>query len=94
MQSPRGVMKLDQNRYRPAQNTRGRGELCLKKRRVEALAKLKTSIITETGGEPLLHSDLFAIINHIRAQSFLTALIANGFLLPREKVEQLNSAGL
>lgn len=64
------------------------------KRRVDALAKLKTSIITISGGEPLLHPDLFEIIKYIRSKGFVTTLITNGFLLTREKIEKLNDSGL
>ena len=64
------------------------------KLRVEALAKLKTKIITVTGGEPLLHPDVFEIIKHIRSRGFITTLITNGILLTREKIERLNNAGL
>jgi MoaA/NifB/PqqE/SkfB family radical SAM enzyme len=63
-------------------------------RRVEALAKLKTKIITVTGGEPLLHPDVFEIIEHIRSRGFVTTLITNGILLTREKIERLNDSGL
>src|SRR4051794_1294892 len=35
--------------------------------RVDHLARLGTTIVTISGGEPLLHPDLDAIISHIRA---------------------------
>ena len=39
------------------------------KKRIRALANLKTAIITCTGGEPLLHPDMEEIIKEIRSKS-------------------------
>jgi len=64
------------------------------KRRVDVLAKLKTKMVSVTGGEPLLHPDLFKIIKYIQSQGFVTTLITNGFLLTREKIEKMNDSGL
>lgn len=63
-------------------------------RRVDQLAALKTSLITISGGEPLLHPDLDAIIARIRRGGALAGLITNGYLLVRERIERLNRAGL
>lgn len=62
--------------------------------RVDRLGKLGTGIITISGGEPLLHSDLDQIIHRIRSTGAITGLITNGYLLTADRIERLNRAGL
>jgi MoaA/NifB/PqqE/SkfB family radical SAM enzyme len=64
------------------------------KQRVDHLARLKTSIITFSGGEPLLHPDLDEIIRHIRRYPILAGMITNGYLLTADRIQRLNHAGL
>jgi MoaA/NifB/PqqE/SkfB family radical SAM enzyme len=63
-------------------------------RRVDKLAELGTSIITISGGEPLLHPDLDAIISRVRHHGMIRGLITNGYLLTAERIQRLNDAGL
>lgn len=63
-------------------------------RRVDRLSKLGTTIITVSGGEPLLHPELEEIIRRIRAHGILAGLITNGYLLTAERIQRLNRAGL
>jgi MoaA/NifB/PqqE/SkfB family radical SAM enzyme len=63
-------------------------------RRVDRLADLGTSVITISGGEPLLHPELDAIIARIRWRGMIAGLITNGYLLVAERIERLNQAGL
>jgi MoaA/NifB/PqqE/SkfB family radical SAM enzyme len=63
-------------------------------RRVDKLAGLGTSVITISGGEPLLHPELDEIIRRIRKNGMVAGLITNGYLLVPERIEQLNRAGL
>jgi MoaA/NifB/PqqE/SkfB family radical SAM enzyme len=63
-------------------------------RRVDRLAELGTSIITISGGEPLLHPDLDVLIRQIRQRGMIAGLITNGFLLNADRIERLNRAGL
>jgi MoaA/NifB/PqqE/SkfB family radical SAM enzyme len=63
-------------------------------RRVDRLADLGTGILTLSGGEPLLHPDLDAIIRRIRERRMIATVITNGYLLTRERIERLNRAGL
>src|SRR3989454_460111 len=63
-------------------------------RRVDKLAELGTSVITISGGEPLLHPELDDIIHRIRRHSMLAGLITNGYLLTGDRIERLNRAGL
>jgi len=64
------------------------------KRRLDTLADMGTTIITISGGEPLMHPDLDEIIRHIRNCGMIAGLITNGFFLNRERIERLNTAGL
>jgi len=62
--------------------------------RLELLGKLKTGVITLSGGEPLLHPELDDIIRGIRRNATLAGLITNGYLLTTERIQRLNDAGL
>jgi len=63
-------------------------------RYLDRLAELGTSIITLSGGEPLLHPQLEEIIRHIRVRGMIAGMITNGYLLTRARIESLNDAGL
>lgn len=63
-------------------------------RRIDRLAELGATIITQSGGEPLLHPDLDQIIARVRSHGALAGMITNGYLLTRERIERLNRAGL
>ena len=63
-------------------------------RRLELLGRLKTGVVTLSGGEPLLHPDLDEVIRGIRKHATLAGLITNGYLLTAERVQRLNEAGL
>jgi MoaA/NifB/PqqE/SkfB family radical SAM enzyme len=63
-------------------------------RRVDHLARLGVSIITQSGGEPLLHPDLEKIIARVRHHGRLAGMITNGYLLTADRIRQLNRAGL
>ena len=62
--------------------------------RIGQLAELGTSIITISGGEPLMHPGLESIIAEIRRRGMLAGLITNGYLLSRKRIQSLNEAGL
>lgn len=63
-------------------------------RRIDLLTALGTSIITISGGEPMLHPELDDIIRHIRCRGAIATLITNGYFLTTERIERLNRAGL
>ncbi|MBT9332081.1 radical SAM protein [Paracidobacterium acidisoli] len=63
-------------------------------RRIDHLGRLGTSIITISGGEPLLHPELDDIIRRIRHTGALAGMITNGYLLMPDRIERLNRAGL
>jgi MoaA/NifB/PqqE/SkfB family radical SAM enzyme len=62
--------------------------------RINKLADLGTSIITLSGGEPLLHPDLDEIIAAMRHRGVMACMITNGYLLVPDRVQRLNRAGL
>ena len=63
-------------------------------RRIDHLGRLGTSIITVSGGEPLLHPELDDVIRRIRHTGSLAGMITNGYLLMPDRIERLNKAGL
>jgi MoaA/NifB/PqqE/SkfB family radical SAM enzyme len=64
------------------------------KQRIDDLARLGTSIVTLSGGEPLLHPELDEIIAHIRSHSMIAGMITNGYLLTADRIKRLNDAAL
>jgi MoaA/NifB/PqqE/SkfB family radical SAM enzyme len=63
-------------------------------RRIDLLADLGTSIISFSGGEPLLHPELDDLIVRIRQRGAIASMITNGFLLNAKRIQELNRAGL
>src|SRR5438552_15866285 len=66
----------------------------LMRRRLDKLADLGTSMITISGGEPLMHPDLDAMIARMRERGVISSLITNGYYLSRARIERLTEAGL
>src|SRR5215469_7281611 len=62
--------------------------------RLDHLADLGTTIITISGGEPLLHPELDRIIAHVRRRGMIAGMITNGYLLTVDRIRRLNRAGL
>jgi MoaA/NifB/PqqE/SkfB family radical SAM enzyme len=62
--------------------------------RVDRLGELGTSVVTISGGEPLLHPELDDIISRIRRNGIVAGMITNGYLLSAERIQRLNKAGL
>jgi MoaA/NifB/PqqE/SkfB family radical SAM enzyme len=62
--------------------------------RLDRLAELGTSIVTISGGEPLLHPDLDLLIARVRKHGMISGMITNGYLLTAERIQRLNRAGL
>jgi MoaA/NifB/PqqE/SkfB family radical SAM enzyme len=63
-------------------------------RRIDRLGEMGTAIVTISGGEPLLHPELDAIIGRIRHNGIMAGMITNGYLLTADRIEKLNLAGL
>src|SRR5215210_9521575 len=51
----------------------------LMNRRLDKLAALGTSVLTISGGEPLMHPELDEIIARIRSHGMIAGLISNGY---------------
>jgi MoaA/NifB/PqqE/SkfB family radical SAM enzyme len=62
--------------------------------RVDRLAEFNTSVITISGGEPMMHPEIYEIIARIRSHGMFAGLISNGYYFQPEKVKKLNDAGL
>jgi len=63
-------------------------------RRIDKLAALGTSIVSMSGGEPLLHPELDDLIARVRHHGMISGMITNGFLLNADRIRKLNRAGL
>lgn len=63
-------------------------------RRIDKLGALGTSVVTISGGEPLMHPELDDVIRRIRHNGMIAGLITNGYLLVAERIQRLNRAGL
>jgi len=63
-------------------------------RRVDKLGELGTSVVTISGGEPMLHPDLDDIIRQMVKRRIVSGLITNGYLLTADRIQLLNQAGL
>jgi len=62
--------------------------------RIDRLAELGTTIVTISGGEPLLHPELDLIIERVRKNGMIAGMITNGYLLTAQRIHKLNKAGL
>jgi len=63
-------------------------------KRVDKLGELGTSVVTISGGEPLLHPELDGIISRIRHNGMIAGMITNGYLITADRIQKLNQAGL
>lgn len=63
-------------------------------RRVDLLGGLGTAMITVSGGEPLMHPQLEAMIARMRRRGIIASIITNGYLLSPDRIRALNHAGL
>jgi len=64
------------------------------RRRIGELGRLGTSVITISGGEPLLHPELDDVIRAMRKTGAIAGMITNGYLLMPDRIHRLNKAGL
>src|SRR5437867_5476390 len=62
--------------------------------RLDRLAALGTTVVSISGGEPLMHPELDEIIAHIRKRRMMAGMITNGYLLTADRIQRLNRAGL
>ena len=69
-------------------------DLAVVKSRLDKLGDLGTSIVTISGGEPMMHPELDQIIHHIRVRGMIAGLISNGYYFTPDRIKRLNKAGL
>ena len=60
-------------------------------RRIDKLKALGTSVVAFSGGEPLLHPDLDALIRRIRRLGMMAGLITNGYFLVPKRIDHGHS---
>ena len=63
-------------------------------RRIDKLAEFRTSVVTISGGEPMMHPKIYDIIARIRHHGMIAGLISNGYYFQKDKIQKLNEAGL
>ena len=54
-------------------------------RRIDKLAEFGTSVITISGGEPMMHPQIYDIIARIRHHGMIAGLISNGYYFQVDK---------
>src|SRR6266446_373260 len=64
------------------------------KNRLDILAGMGTSVITISGGEPLMHPEIDQVIPHIQSHGLIAGIITHSFSLHKKTIEKLNAAGL
>ncbi len=64
------------------------------KQRIDRLAQLRSVFVTLTGGESLLHPDAVELVRYVRAKGMTPFLNTNGYLLTKQIIIGLNTAGL
>jgi MoaA/NifB/PqqE/SkfB family radical SAM enzyme len=64
------------------------------KKLIDEAQDLGVSIITFTGGEPLLRKDIFELISYVDTKKAMPMMFTNGEFLTDENVEKLADAGL
>jgi MoaA/NifB/PqqE/SkfB family radical SAM enzyme len=69
-------------------------DAALLEKRIDHAAALGTVVVTLTGGEPLLHPRLDALVARVDSHRMICTLISNGYAFTREWVRRLNDAGL
>src|ERR1022692_502404 len=63
------------------------------KGRIDHLARLRTVMVSLTGGEPLLHPQVTELVRYVGQCNMTPALSTNGFLLTEALIDDLNGAG-
>lgn len=56
---------------------------------MDDLKYFKVPVLILSGGEPLLHPDIFAISHHAKAMGFYLALSSNGTLITQDNIKQI-----
>ena len=62
--------------------------------RIDKLAEFGSSVITISGGEPMMHPEIYDVVARIRHHGMIAGLISNGYYFQPEKIKKLNKVGL
>ena len=60
---------------------------------MDDLKKFKVPVLILSGGEPLMHPDIFQIAQRAKAMGFYTALSTNGTLIDTENIDTIDKIG-
>ncbi len=60
---------------------------------MDDLKQFCVPVLILSGGEPLMHPDIFKISHHAKEMGFFTALSTNGTLISDENIEAINEIG-
>ena len=61
---------------------------------LDGAARLGTTLVSISGGEPLLRPDLYDLIRYARGKGMTVHMCTNGTLMNREKAEKLRDSGV
>ena len=75
----------------PCSNELATEEICSA---IDRMSSLGAHQITLTGGEPLMHPDLFKIIEHARKAPMAVIILTNGTLITEEHVKKFKELGV
>ncbi len=63
-------------------------------RRIDKAAELGASMVSFSGGEPLMHPDIYDLIRRIANHGIVPELLTNAYYLNPDRINRLNDAGL
>jgi len=80
--------------YIPHDNKNQEMSLSLAIDTLDQLKDMNTVSVTFSGGEPFLHKDILAILNHARKNDFVINILSNGTLLNKENIQVLKDLNI
>lgn len=82
--------------YSSAIDTSATNEMSLENMKVivDALKSINVPVILLSGGEPLMHPDIFDLIAYIRSLKIRVSLSTNGSLISKEVAQRLKTLGI
>ncbi len=85
-----------QHCYLESQDKKYKGELKTReiKRTIDSFEKLEIPILLLSGGEPLVHKDIFKIIDYAKHKGIHVGLSTNGTLITKKTARMLKKTGI
>ncbi|MCP4650606.1 MAG: radical SAM protein [PVC group bacterium] len=82
--------------YLESKNQEYKGELESSeiKKVIDDLSQMQIPVLLLSGGEPLVHKDIFQIIDYAKSKKLRVGLSTNGTLITKKIAKQLKSAGI